>query len=413
MTDNIILNNLKQPEVLEQKYQDAPDEFEKEFKEAFESNSDSETLKVWNARLSYRPLTSSHKASIGLVILLCLVAGLFAKAPSFLPIEDDWYYPRYIPLVVITCVILYFIKTAETILTNHQAVITGIVLSSFYLSALPHNTDSASITMALIHIPLFLLTLLAVSFMAENWRSVAARLNFIRYLGEMGIYSALIILGGMVLTGITFALFNMIGLSIEKWYIEYIVVLGLVSSPVVATYVFDSIQNRQSKIAPILSNVFAPLFLLTVVAYLVATIYQGKSPFTDRDFLITFNGLLVVILALTIFSISGKKRTSAVKLSDYINVSLVTATLIINVVALSAIIFRWAEHGVTVNRVVVTGANILIFVHLILILRHYYSHLKHGDGIERLEVAIARYLPVYTAWSLIVAIVIPIVFQFE
>lgn len=413
MANNLILDNLNKPEILEQEYRESPEEFIKKFEEIYKENSDSDTLKVWNARLFYNPATSVQKISIGLVVCLCLLAGLLTKLPSYIPVEGDWYYPRFTPLIVITSVIAYFIKTVESTLRMRAMVIASVTISVIYLTVLPSYTDSASVTMALIHIPMFSLTLLAISFMSENFAGVAARLNFIRYLGEMGIYTALILLGGIVLTTITLSLFSIIGLSIEQWYMEYIVVLGLVSSPLIATYLFDSVQMRQSKLASVLSNVFSPLFLLTVMAYLVAAIYQGRSPFTDREFLITFNGLLVVTLALTIFSISGKRSKSGVKASDYINVLLVAATLIINIVALSAILFRWIEQGVTVNRIVVTGANILIFSHLILILKVYISHLKYGEGIEKIETSIAKYLPVYSAWSLLVSIVLPLAFRFQ
>jgi hypothetical protein len=282
-----------------------------------------------------------------------------------------------------------------------------------YIAILPHSSGSASITMALIHLPLFYLALLAASFMGDAWQSVESRLNFIRYIGELSIYCVLILLGGMVLTGITLSLFEVIGLSIEIWYMEYVVVFGLVSSPLVATYIFDAMQMRQSKFAPILSNVFAPLFLITVLAYLVATVYQGNNPFTDRDFLIVFNGLLVVILGLTMFSIAGKSRAIKVQISDYINIALVGVTLIVNMVALAAILFRWAEYGMTVNRVVVSGANILIFVHLILLIKQYIKHILQAGEIKNLEATIAGYLPVYTVWSLVVAVLLPLLFQFK
>ncbi len=413
MPKNILLENLSQPEALEEAYHSSPQEFEIQLREAIEKSNDSETLRVWNARLSYCPSTPPQNITIGLLVFFCLVAGVVAKMPSFLPIDSDWFYPRFIPIIVISAVISYFIKTTKSSRKVHRLVIAGVATSIVYLAILPDNDSSASITMALIHLPMFAMSLLAVSFMADEWNSVEFRLNFIRYLGEMGIYSVLILLGGMVLTGITLGLFSLIDLSIEQWYMDYIVVLGLISSPLVATYLFDSVQDRQSKFASILSNVFSPLFLITVLTYLAATLYQGKSPFSDRNFLITFNGLLVVILALTIFSISGKKRMNGVTASDYINVLLVSATLIVNIVALSAILFRWAEYGVTVNRVVVTGANILIFVHLMLLLRQYIAHIKHGKGLDALEVTIAKYLPVYTAWSLIVAVFLPLVFWFK
>ena len=96
--------------------------------------------------------------------------------------------------------------------------------------------------------------------------------------------------------------------------------------------------------------------------------------------------------------------------SDYINVSLISATLLVNIVALSAILFRWAEYGITVNRVVMAGSNILIFFHLILLLKEYVSHIRQGNSLGNLEAVIAKYLPIYTLWSLIVAVFLPMVF---
>lgn len=413
MSDNLILDNLDQPEILEEAYRNYPDKFEFDLAEAINQNDDSETLKVWHARLIYLPSIMTQKPPVGFLISLCLVSGFFIKLPSFFPIIGEWYYPRFIPLIITTALAGYFLNTAASNTKFLKINLSGVAFCIAYLLLLPKSSGSASITMALIHLPLFSFSLLAISFMSEKWNSVGSRLDFIRYVGEMGIYSVLILLGGMVLTGITLGLFSLIGLSIAQWYMEYVVVLGLVSSPLVATYLFDSIQNRQSKFAPILANVFSPLFRITILAYLLATFYQGKSPFTDRDFLITFNGLLLVILALTIFSVTGKKKAATIQPSDYINVSLVGVTLMVNVIALSAILFRWAEYGMTVNRIVVTGANILIFIHLVLLLAQYIDHLRKGGGIDKLESAITKYLPVYTAWSLIVSVVLPLAFQFE
>jgi len=406
MSDNIVLKNLDKPEVLEDVYRSSPEDFEADLENALKQKHDSETLKVWHVRLNYISPTVTQPFSVTLLVILCLITGLFTKLPSIFSIDSEWYYPRFVPLIVITAIMTTNTKVLKTI-------VVGVFFCVALLLLLPHGTNSDSIIMALVHLPLFAISLLALSFMSDKWNTVEARLNFITYIGEMGIYTVLILLGGIVLTGITIGLFNLIGLSIEDWYIEYVVVLGVVSSPLVATYLFDSVQNRQSKFASILSNVFTPLFLITVTAYLMATFYQGNSPYADRDFLINFNGLLVIILALTIFSISGKKQTAGIQLSDYVNVSLISVTLIVNVIALSAILFRWAEYGITVNRVVVTGANLLIFIHLVLLLIEYIKHLYQNSETRSLESTIVMYLPVYTAWSLVVSVVIPVVFQFE
>ena len=66
-----------------------------------------------------------------------------------------------------------------------------------YARSTPKPKSSIGFLVLLCLLPLFTLSLLSVSFMGDSWKSVASRLNFIRYLGEVGIYSALILLGGI------------------------------------------------------------------------------------------------------------------------------------------------------------------------------------------------------------------------
>jgi len=149
----------------------------------------------------------------------------------------------------------------------------------------------------------------------------------------------------------------------------------LVSSPIVATYLYDNIFG-ESKISILISNVFSPLFLVTAIVYLLAVLYQGGSPYLDREFLIIFNGLLII----TVFSISGVENFgrgnfgSASDLTYKISMPLVSVALIINASALSAIVLLLTEYGVTPNSIGVTGANIFIFIYLSLILRAYISY---------------------------------------
>jgi hypothetical protein len=281
---------------------------------------------------------------------------------------------------------------------------------------MPNQQNSASIIMSQLHMPMVLASLLALSYMANEWKSPFALLRYIRYIGEIIIYTTLILLGGIVLTLLTFGLFRLIGISIEEWYMKYVVIWGLVASPLVATYLYDAVLSRESRLATLIANVFAPLFLMTVVVYLLAMPFVQKNPYSDRDFLITFNGLLIIVWGITVFSISGRSLSSASKIKDAVNISLVSITLIINTIALSAILFRLAEYGVTPNRVAVVGANLLIFVHLVFILVEYIKQLKtmaNSDNSEKLIRAVANYLPVYTAWSVFIVVVLPILFNFK
>ena len=249
--------------------------------------------------------------------------------------------------------------------------------------------------------------------MGDNWNSTEKRIDFLRFNGELIVYTAIILLGGIVLTGVTVSLFKLIDLRIQRWYMENIVVMGLAAAPIVATYIIDSSVGVKKNIASIIAKIFMPLFLITVVTYLVAMVIQQKSPYSDRDFLIVFNALLLLVLAISVFSIIEKKYQEGSKILGVTNIALVVTTLIIDVVASSAILFRLKEYGITPNRMAVLGANLLIFIHLCGFLKPFIEIARKNRDYGAIEKWTAGYLPIYSIWSLIVAVGFPIIFWFK
>ncbi len=83
----------------------------------------------------------------------------------------------------------------------------------------------------------------------------------------MGIYALVILLGGIVLTAITLSLFSLIDVDIHNWYLEYIVVLGLTATLLLLHILYDVALGRTSRIATIIANIFAPLFLITICGH--------------------------------------------------------------------------------------------------------------------------------------------------
>ncbi len=418
MSNNEILDFIGDPIELEKLYHTDPKQFHSWLSDELREFPESETLKVWNVRLTYstvtRPANPANNEKLVWVIIVSLLSWFLVKLPDYFPISQDWFYPRFVPLTIFSALITYFLFNNDTIPIRYkQFILSAITLCVIVMFFMPDEPKSASIIMSQIHMPFVLSSLLALSYMSNEWKTSDARLQYIRYIGEVVIYTTLILIGGMILTALTLALFELIGPSIEKFYMNNVVVLGLVASPIVATYLYDTILNRESRLATLIANIFAPLFLITITIYLLAMFYAAKNPYLDRDFLITFNGLLILVWGITVFSISGKDFVSESKFSDFVNVALVSVTLIINMIALSAILFRLTEYGMTPNRLVVTGANILMFVHLILILVEYIKQLKTTTNPEKLKQTIASYLPIYSAWSVFIVILLPILFQFK
>jgi hypothetical protein len=414
MSDNGIINSLDNHPKLESLYQKDRLAFSVLLKEAIDLKPESETLKTWQARLKYNTNSNVSRTDnkLLLVIVIALLAGIFAKFPVIFSLSDDWFYPRFLPIILITPIILYFVNFKNGGLRN-RFLLAGVAFCTLTSWQMPENINSDSITMSQIHMPLLMLSLLGFVFVDANWRQTIKRVEYLGYLGEMFIITVLILLGGGVLTAISIGLFELIGIDISQFYMDYVIIFGLVAAPTVASYVYDFVLNRESNFANTLSSIFIPLFFITIVAYLMATIYQGKTPYNDREFLIIFNGLLLVTWAMSVFYIIGHNPLKDSKLMNIVHIGLLTSTLVVNAIALSAILYRWAELGTTPNRVAVTGANILIFIHLIRITYQCVQNNFLGNTQQSIESTIASFLPIYSLWSVVVVVVLPIAFNFR
>jgi uncharacterized membrane protein len=152
------------------------------------------------------------------------------------------------------------------------------------------------------------------------------------------------------------------------------------------------------------------LVLITLVIYLIAIPISGKDPYNDRNFLMIFNIMLLGVMAIIVFSVSEASGSIKRKFSELVLFILSLVTLIINLIALSAIFYRLGEFGLTPNRLAVLGSNIMIFVNLILITIDLFKiNFKKAEP-EKVELTISKYLPVYVIWVLVVVFGFPLFF---
>ncbi|MBK9549470.1 MAG: hypothetical protein IPO52_10305 [Gemmatimonadetes bacterium] len=410
MTVVQITQYAEEPEALEALYRRDPALFNRSFAEAFRAAPQSPVLRAWQARLNYREPSdqAATRRGVMMVILLALISGAAVRLPA-LALTVDWYYPRFAPMIVILGLCTYFWianpDRRRIILGLGVALNTGI-----YVSLLPGFKDS--VVMALIHLPILFWGVLGLAFTGSAWRDTDARIRFIRYNGEMVILVALVGLGGMVFSGLTVALFEMVMKDSAEQYFENIGIFGVAAVPVVATYLYDVVFRRRTGIPAVLARVFAPLFLVMSTIYLGVAFLGGQNPFLDRSFLITCNGLLLVVLAITVFSIVERDADSPTGIVDTINVALAGVTLVINAIALSAIVFRLASYGFTPNRVAVLGVNLVIMVHLARICWSYLGVVRGRASFATMRPVVAGYLPVYAVWAALVTFLLPVVFRF-
>jgi hypothetical protein len=225
--------------------------------------------------------------------------------------------------------------------------------------------------------------------------------------------TTIILIAGVLLTVITLGLFELIDLRIEEFYFQYFGIWGLAASPLVGTYLVQTNPQLVNKVSPVIAKVFTPLVLLTLVVYLFAVIYTGKDPYNDREFLLIFNLLLIGVMAIILFSVAETAKNSTNKTGTILLLGLSGVTIILNSIALSAIVFRISEWGITPNRLAVLGGNILILINLLLVTYSLFKTVKDKNEIESVENSIATFLPIYSLWTIMVTFVFPLLFNFK
>jgi hypothetical protein len=410
-----IINNLDNPRQLEKLYRDNKATFKKEFNLIFPDIQESPTAQIWNERLNFENEEISWGTSneLTFVIIASLIAGLIAKIPEFTAIKADFFYPRNMAFIVFPLLTAYF-SWRQYIQPKKLLIISvAILVSVFYINFLPNNSKSDTLILACIHLPLFLWAVLGFTFVGDNLKNYHKRLDFLRYNGDLVVMTTIILIAGILLTVVTLGLFTLIDVRMEEFYFQYIVVMGLAASPIVGTYLVQTNPQLVNKVSPVIAKVFTPLVLLTLIIYLLAVIGTGKDPYNDRDFLLIFNMLLIGVMAIILFSIAETSKNSESKIGTWLLLGLAIVTVIVNGIALSAILFRISEWGITPNRLAVLGGNILILTNLFIVTYRLFKTIKDSNEKDNIEKSIASFLPIYSIWTIIVTFIFPIIFNFK
>ncbi len=414
----IILKNINNPDKLEKIYQSNRISFKNEFLSLSSKIKDKKIYSYWKARLHY----TSSGFSIGsrkelLVIFLCsLLAVIIANLPAIFSIDEEFFYTRNISFIVFSPLAIYFIWKKRTKIRKILIISIVIFSSIFYINFLPNhppNHESDTLILACLHLPVFLWTIFSLLFFGKKITNHKERLSFIKYNGDLVVISGLILLGGIIFSGITVGLFELINIDIEEFYFRYIVITGLASLPVIGTHVIDKNPNIVDKISPFIAKLFSPIVLITLFVYIGSIIFLGSNIYNDRDFLLLFNGVLIAVMALIFFSITEGLSTAMSKMEIGILFLLSLVTIVVNGIALSAILIRIMEWGITPNRTAVLGSNILILANLIIVSTKLYYTLMYDSKLMKVGISIVIFMSIYCLWSSFVTFLFPLIFNFN
>ncbi len=401
-----IFENLQNPEVLEHLYRKNKSGFKTAFSSLPEEVNHLPIVHFWNTRLYFKEESVITKNEWMTVGLICFFLGLYAKIPDFFPaVESDSFYLRNLPFILFGGLSVYFVWSKRIALSTILPFLLIFLLSLCYIHFLPLNRDTTHL--AFIHLPFFLWSILGYIYAGNDNK---AKLEFLQYIGDLVVMTVIILLSGALMTGLTLGLFDLINVNITDFYVHYVIIWGLASAPVVSTFLLEKYPQMVSQVAPTIAKIFTPMVLLILSAYLVTLLYSGKDPYTDRDFLLVFNLVLIGVLALIFFSIAENNGSS---FSRWVLFLLALVSFIVNAVALSAILFRITSYGWTPNRFAIFGGNLLIFIHLLWITWQLGRSLKSSIPLEGVNRVLLSYIPVYILWMMFITFFLPLIWSFK
>ena len=360
------------------------------------------------------PTVGMRKDAI-VAVGLAILAAVLIKVPALFGLQlngGEGFYARNLSLFVLPVLTGYFLWKRQAGTRALPWLGAAFVTAGVFANVYPFVDEGSTMALTALHAPIALWIGVGVAYAGGRWSQVAGRMDFIRFSGELFIYYVLIALGGGVLMGFTFGIFEAIGIDVEPFFESWILPCGAMGGVLIASWLVEAKQSVIENMAPVLARLFTPLFAVVLLVYLSIVLGTSRGINVEREVLIVFDLLLVVVLALLLYSISARDPRSPPGPFDVIQVVLVLCALLADAVALWAIAARITEFGFTPNRVAALGMNVILLVNLVWSAVLSIRFLRRRGPLADLEGWQTNYLPVYAVWAAIVVIVFPPVFRF-
>jgi hypothetical protein len=257
-----------------------------------------------------------------------------------------------------------------------------------------------------IHLPMLSWVAIGISVLGFK-SSFKDRFSFLIKSTEATITAGLYLIFGVVLGGITFGMFAALNVDIPEVWMRLIIAggFGLLPTLAVASIYDPTVRPGEqdftqglSKFIGTMMRLLLPLTLGVLVIYIFVIPFNFMEPFKQRDVLIVYN--------LMLFAVMGLLMGATPIRSD--DISEGTGRWLRN--AMSATVYRTVSWGITINRLVIIGWNIINIGILVTLV---YKQLKHGfeNWVLSLQCTFSLGTNAYIVWSLFILIVIPLIFR--
>lgn len=438
----LYLSNIREakedPERMEAIYQDARQNAEtKDFQAgllaAYEESPDNVLLAAWYYRMQQAAPVEEKvnkdgvnwKLAIPMSIITGLVLWLITTEDGPMFLDHLPYFVLFWSPIATLFSVAFLTGTAKKNSTRAIAITVALLLSGLYVflisPGLAEKTQTRYLDLMAIHLPLLAWVTLGITVLGLK-SSYQDRFAFLIKSVETMITAGLYLIFGMVLGGITFGMFQALNVEIPDPIMRLILVggFGLLPTLAVATIYNPTVTSSQqdftqglSKFIATMMRLLLPLSLAVLVVYIFVIPFNFMEPFRQREVLIVYNVLLFAIMGLLMGATPIRPEDLDSKMHRWLRSGILAVAILgtlVSIYALSAIIYRTIDWGITINRLAVIGWNTInIGILTGLIVKQF----KDGEDqwVESIKKVFSFGTNLYLAWGVFLLVAIPLLFR--
>ena len=148
----------------------------------------------------------AHAAKSLVVLLLAIVSAAAIKLPALFGFDfdrDEGFYARNFSLFVLPVLTGYFAWKRKLDAVTWVWLALAFAAAGLFANVFPFARAGDTQVLTALHLPIAAWLIVGVAYVGGRWFASGARMNFVRFSGELFIYYVLIALGGGVLTAFT------------------------------------------------------------------------------------------------------------------------------------------------------------------------------------------------------------------
>ncbi|MCK9547922.1 MAG: hypothetical protein M0Q37_05365 [Sphaerochaeta sp.] len=339
------------------------------------------------------------------VVLLLLAQFTLSQLPRFLgyPFGDatSSLYGLNMSFLIFPFLAIYRGWGHPRLLASFLLASALLALSVNMLFVGKADTQSPTVVLAILHLPLFFT--LSLALFGPHRRLVERMWTHLSLVEETLLLTFLLLCATGFSMMLVTLLFEAIGWRVED-EVATVTITGIVPLlPLLSLHLLTIRGAKLQQLIRLLTTLFLPVFTLLMAAFLLVLLFGTGAVVEDRSLLLAIDILLAVLLLMILYAAGQLEDQQRPRLWRGLIILSSAIALTLDIVALRAIGTRLAQFGLTANRLAVLAQNILLCANLIAIVATLLSR----RSIARMQTG---FLLLYGAWFLFVVLIFPLLF---